>query len=270
MSRYPGLPLDLILIRHGESEGNVADIMWHEKGDDSFREKIGEKHSYDYRLTKRGQRQAALTGAWMRRYLGRFDAFYTSDFARTKETAARLDLEGARWVPVTDLREQDLTMPDRSCMTLETARSDAPENFLTMLTRNHSGDRVVAVCHATVTRSFLLRLENTPYVDMSHTDGTLDQTVYNCELFWYTRKHPVTGEVSDRPRWKTRVVCYTDIPPKWEDLVWEEVPDVAKTSAELLAEVNDPENPLLIVQSVKELDSLIPVRAHNKFMRDLL
>ena len=262
MSRYPGLPIDLIFVRHGESEGNVADIM-HDK-DMSYRARLEGKKSYDDRLTERGRMQAMTTGKWLRKNRVVFDAFYYSDLERTKETAALLDLEGAAWVQDTDLREQDLHTVSHSGVSLETARSDAPEHFLNMLRNNHSGGRVIAVCHATIIRSFMLRLENTPYVDFTHADAdSLDQTVHNCEIFWYSRRNPYTGEIADRPRWKTRVVSYASVVPRRSSMPWKEIPVEAKSSRDLLAEVEGNNNPLKLTESVAELDEIIPIRASN-------
>ena len=57
MSSLRTLPLDLVLVRHGESEGNVAQ-EWSKLGDDSlWTEEFRQRHSSRYRLTLKGREQ---------------------------------------------------------------------------------------------------------------------------------------------------------------------------------------------------------------------
>jgi len=100
-------------------------------------------------------------------------------------------------------------------------------------------------------------------VDLSHADDSLDQTVHNCEVIWYTRKNPETGVESDRLSWKARVICYLGIVPDRASLSWEEISVRWKTSAELLEEVEGAGKPLSLTESVAELDALLPIQASN-------
>jgi probable phosphoglycerate mutase len=83
---------ELILIRHGEAEHLVQDLTggWS-----------------DTHLTERGRRQAQLTGECLARLIGRRPCqFYTSDLARTFETAQLIaEAIHVRPLPVTGLRE---------------------------------------------------------------------------------------------------------------------------------------------------------------------
>src|SRR3989338_6760651 len=92
------LPIDLIFIRHGQSEGNVANKA-SRKGDNSFfTPEFRDRHSRSFRLTDKGISQAKAAGKWIRKNIPMpFDRFYVSDYVRAKETAACLDLEAAQW-----------------------------------------------------------------------------------------------------------------------------------------------------------------------------
>lgn len=70
-------PATLVLVRHGESEGNIR----------SVEERAAcEVSTHDYPLTPRGREQARITGEYLRRRFGTFDAYYTSYYRRSKET----------------------------------------------------------------------------------------------------------------------------------------------------------------------------------------
>ena len=90
--------LDLILVRHGESEGNVA-YRKSAVGDNSLY--IGEflkRHSSKWRLTDTGRHQAASAGEWIvKNFPLSLDGFYSSEYVRAAETAARLNVPNAVW-----------------------------------------------------------------------------------------------------------------------------------------------------------------------------
>ena len=92
------IPPDLILVRHGESEGNLAN-KHSRKGDNRFfTPEFREKHSRSFRLTDRGIDQAVAAGNWLKENGPKtIDRFYVSDYIRAKETAAFLGLYNADW-----------------------------------------------------------------------------------------------------------------------------------------------------------------------------
>ena len=99
------LPLDLILIRHGESERNLIakdnEIEFDEKEYKSI-------HSSKFRLTEEGKKQSIVTGKYIKEHISsNFDKYYTSDYIRTKETAGLLNLENALWDCEFLIRERD-------------------------------------------------------------------------------------------------------------------------------------------------------------------
>ena len=72
-----GWPELLVMVRHGESEGNVRSI-----------DERAAYHmpTHGYPLTERGKKQAQITGKYLRERFGNFDYYYTSYYTRAKET----------------------------------------------------------------------------------------------------------------------------------------------------------------------------------------
>jgi 2,3-bisphosphoglycerate-dependent phosphoglycerate mutase len=72
-----GWPKLLVLVRHGESTGNI-------KTDE---ERPGfEVPTYGYELTDRGREQAKITGRYLNEQFGDFDFYYVSYYHRSRET----------------------------------------------------------------------------------------------------------------------------------------------------------------------------------------
>ncbi len=70
-------PKQIVLVRHGESEGNVK-----LSEDTSF----ANKANHQFALTERGRKQVEITGKYVRSKYGDFDAYFCSTFHRTQET----------------------------------------------------------------------------------------------------------------------------------------------------------------------------------------
>jgi broad specificity phosphatase PhoE len=72
-----GWPDLLVLVRHGESEGNVRNV-----------DERAAYHmpTHGYPLTERGKKQAEITGNYLRERFGKFDVYYTSYYTRAKDT----------------------------------------------------------------------------------------------------------------------------------------------------------------------------------------
>lgn len=102
------MPKDLILVRHGHSEGNLA-VETAKLGDNSFyTPEFRERPGHQWRLTDDGRVQATKTGEWISTELAKeFDRYYVSPYIRTRETAGLLNIEGAEWRISQRLRERD-------------------------------------------------------------------------------------------------------------------------------------------------------------------
>lgn len=61
------LPVDIVLCRHGESEGNLAQ-RHSRKGNQSFwSSDFSKRHTSSYRLTSRGREHAKIAGDWIKK-----------------------------------------------------------------------------------------------------------------------------------------------------------------------------------------------------------
>ena len=117
------MPLDLILIRHGESEGNVAGALARQ-GDESHynTDDFVTTPGREWQLTAIGQKQAQIVGQHLREtefptaypQLREEETtrFYCSPYVRTRQTAGHLGLENSegasvRWYLNRVLRERD-------------------------------------------------------------------------------------------------------------------------------------------------------------------
>lgn len=227
-----GMPLDLILVRHGQSEGNVA-VKASKNGDDShvLNPDFRQRHSSEWRLTDLGVTQAKTAGDWLRSEFGPdpvFDRYYTSSYTRAMETAALLDLPGASWYIDPHLRErergtEDLLSSDERALLTESARikDEAPlywrplngesimdtamrvRSLCGTLHREMGGKRVIVVCHGEVMESFRVILERmTPqaFKDYSLSKDPADR-INNCQVFHYTRRDPRNGTIHLHLNW---------------------------------------------------------------------
>ena len=187
-----GMPNDLVLVRHGFSEGNEA-LKADKHGDFSYNtEKFAKTPSHQWRLNDKGRREAQEIGKWLNREFPgteenpAFDWFYTSTFVRTRETAAHLGLPGAGWLLNRGLRERDrgdIGSLDRASIkrlyernaqikeqdplywrppggeSIAQVAEDRVKTVLATLHREADGQRVIAVNHGEMMRAFQLQLE---------------------------------------------------------------------------------------------------------------
>ncbi|CAM5460928.1 2,3-bisphosphoglycerate-dependent phosphoglycerate mutase [Streptomyces glaucescens] len=114
-------PRRIVLVRHGESTGNVDDSVYEREPDHALA------------LTERGRQQAEETGKRLRELFGRERvSVYVSPYRRTHETlqAFHLDPELIRVREEPRLREQDWgNWQDRDDVRLQKAYRDAYGHF---------------------------------------------------------------------------------------------------------------------------------------------
>jgi broad specificity phosphatase PhoE len=239
---YTDLPADLVFIRHGESEGNVTEKL------PVLRPLIADKTRFNYRLTFRGVKQARKTGEWFQKHgISAFDAYFTSDLPRTKETAALLGYPGASWMEETDLREQHLhdAKGENPEVDVVTLRSINVEHFLSLLMRMWAGKKVLVVCHATIIRSFIIRLERLTYADKDAVADKTRMIIKNCHVLWYTRRSPDDRGLHRELAWRKMLVPYKSTDEELAAVPWSSVVRKTLTNEQLLIEV-EKKTPLLI------------------------
>jgi broad specificity phosphatase PhoE len=233
------MPLHFVLVRHGESEGNLVHRRWRDGDHRGFTEEFRRIHSSQYRLTKLGQRQAAEAGRWIRDNIGtRFHRYYVSEYIRALETAALLDLPDANWFKTPFLRERDagefdsLTEEEKHrdfARYMLARRNDSyfwrPPNgesmvdvclrlhrFLDTVHRVRSDASVIVVCHAGVMyafRALLERLSQNQFNVIYNSQNPHDR-IHNCQVVHYTRQNPADpADIRSTPMW-LRSVCPWD------------------------------------------------------------
>ncbi len=259
------LPENVILVRHGESEGNVA-VEASKNGDNRhFTEEYRNRHSREFRLTDRGIAQAESAGNWLRQNLTiNLDSFYVSDYIRAKETAAYLALPNARWKEEYHLRERDRALADniprdeeRALFPMEQKQYSIDPflsvpagggesfasfclrlkaGFIEHLSRQPSNSSVVIVCHGHVMRALQLEIENLSHDDFIRLDKSdiPHEKMNNCQILWYTRMDPNNPLVTNTRTLAVRSVC------PWKedgDYGWRYIERKLSTNEDLLNEV---------------------------------
>jgi len=258
------MPLNLVLVRHGESEGNVATTL-SKKGDDSkFTEEFLNRHSSTWRLTPKGQKQAKISGEWIKENIGsRFHRYYVSDYDRAKETAAGLFLPEAEWFVTYYLVERcwgDLdVMPfeERKQRFKENLRRKSMDPFywvptngesmldllcsrleriLDTLHRECDGKNAILVVHGEVMWGFryiLERMHHAEIMRLEYSESPYDK-IHNGQILHYTRLNPKTGKIEPYLNWM-RSVCPNDTTLSSND--WTPIIRKRFTNTELLKQV---------------------------------
>jgi NAD+ kinase len=222
------MPLNLFIVRHGESVGNLAKRR-SEKGDHTLLERLRGTHTAHWPLTKKGIEQAKKTGEFLNKLCNDrdmyFDKMFVSSYARAMQTAANLDLIRAEWSVDTRITERDwgeldrLTEEERQekygeALKMRTVEPYfwAPPNgesfkdlnlyirdFIDSLHRVEVPN-VIVVCHGEVMKAFrIVFLQMTPmeYGEMEFSKDPLKR-IHNCQVDHYTRRDPVTLKTSHR------------------------------------------------------------------------
>lgn len=263
------LPIDIILERHGQSEGNKAQRASEEGDNRFFTPEFRDKHSRVFRLTDLGIRQAVAAGSWLRTNAPMpLDRFYVSDYIRAKETAAYLNLPGAQWRDEIGLRERDLALMD-NCpeeekkhlfeLEQEQYKKDPffsypagggesfaalilriKTDFISHIARECSDKRIIVVCHGHVMRAIQFLFEKLGHDDFLRLDSSErhEDRIRNCQIIWYTRRDPDTGAEGTKLV-AVRSVCPLVCPSNTiEDHGWRRISHRKHTNSELLEEVN--------------------------------
>lgn len=237
------LPIDLVLVRHGQSEGNAAKRLAESGDTTAYSEEFLNRHTRSFRLTKLGREQAVATGRWLTEEFFEnsfgFDRYLTSEYVRAMETAGLLGLKNAEWyrnfyLTERDWGELDLQTPQEREEKFGDAlrrRDIEPffwsplngESFATLclrldrvlgtLHRECSDKRVIIVCHGEVMWAFrvlLERMSQTRFKEL-HLSQNPDDRIHNCQVIHYTRRDPHTGELAKYANWM-RMVRPTDSP----------------------------------------------------------
>lgn len=226
-------PLNLILIRHGESEGNLAKFQALHENNNELYEKIENRKNPFYRLTKNGREQIEYTSKWLKKNIEfNIDNFYSSEYIRALETALLLDIPHANWEINTYLRERDNGMLSGLSPNFKTENYSqevkrkedslfyyaAPggESVINCMNRvesflNSTMDEkitkteksILCVCHGGIMNSFRLLIENIRGTDKDKIYKMRfgEEKINNGQILWYSRKDPFTNKINPNYKW---------------------------------------------------------------------
>jgi broad specificity phosphatase PhoE len=277
------MPVDLVLVRHAESEGCLA----HERskhGDESDWQNpdFRHRHTSRYRLSDKGRSQAQIAGQWIKENISKkFDWYICSEYVRAMETAALLDLEKANWHTDFFLRERDrgilsnLTRSEvRTRHQDELAREEldpfyhAPPGgesiasvcmrvarVISHLRQTCSGYKVLLVCHGNIMWGFRISLESIKQAEFLRMIQDPQEKIHNCQILHYSRRNPFNGIVESDINWM-RSICPWDEKPAQSS--WHRIARRTFNNADLLSLVAH--IPQAVNNRPEEMDQLSPKR----------
>ncbi len=263
------MPLDLLFIRHGESEANIVQKRDDHGVDRVVAETIFARPDWRQRLTARGIDQAKQAKAYIDQELGglqAFDARYVSPFLRTRETAAYIGGDALDGWTIDDRiverswgvygkmprAEQRAQFPLTAAEKLANPwyiRLDGGESmpdvyarfrdFQATLHREQSDKRVVVVSHGDFINAARYGVERMTPEEWEILDENRNYTIRNCTLLHYTRVNPHNpDDVRDKLRWRRYI--YPDTPDESPDGgQWVELSERRRyTGAELIEQAD--------------------------------
>jgi broad specificity phosphatase PhoE len=266
------MPVNLFVVRHGESESNIAKKLA-DRGNPHPNEKnLMGVHTSERRLTARGVEQAKRAGAWLRQFAQEqatkrrglpFERArgFVSPYIRAIETAGYMDLP-LEWRPDARLCERNWGELDH--MTHEQRVKDFGEKLerrethalfwtpdggeslqtvmirvwlhFDMLHRQCSDLDVYDVCHGETMWVYRFLLENWMPKDLARmmlaSDGDFQNKIVNCRVIHYTRKCE-DGSLAGRFV-RMRMIDPSDPDNPERNIGWRPIAQRRFTSAQLL------------------------------------
>jgi len=215
------MPVEIVVVRHGQCTGNVADRASFKGNHDLFTRDIREQDSAYWPLTEKGIFESALAGKWIRdNVASKFDHYFVSDYVRAVQTAELMGFHRARWVKNVLLRERDwggaenLPYPERNSLFEKMgvplsedsifwkppkgeSMHDISKNirsFFEMLSRIASMQRVLIVSHGAPMQA--VRVLQHGITPDSYTSFIGNDYLRNCHIFHYTSKKDEANGIS--------------------------------------------------------------------------
>lgn len=182
-----GMPNNLVFVRHGESEANVAQMQAKLGVGLDTHEKVYARADWQHRLSEAGVSQARTTGEWLENEFGNldevFDKKFVSPFIRTRETA--LNLGGSA---TTGWLLDDRIVERNWGMFGAMSYAEQPENFPHTVARKQVDPFYTAVDGGeSLSSGVLLRFRN--FLDTLHREASHEDVlaVTHGELMWVAR-----------------------------------------------------------------------------------
>lgn len=259
------MPNDLILVRHGESEANVAHRKERHGHGKTIPPEFYDLHDWEYRLSKKGVIQAQKAGAWLTEHVAEisdFDLRYVSPFMRARETAVNLGGTGCQWLVDGRLKERDwgiygaTPLEERKALFARTdalrersswyTRLDGGESladnvmmrvrdWFDTLHRDGDSKRVLAVAHGEFMWTVRAAMEYMLPEEWNVVERDRTQKLANCAILWYSRVNP-EDKTDIAPYIKWRRIIYPDKPDRSPfEGQWQELPGKRRMTTEELS-----------------------------------
>jgi phosphohistidine phosphatase SixA len=204
------MPIDLVLVRHGQSEGNIYKDWGRPYG------VLAGRDTQHFRLTNIGRLQAERTGEIIRREFPEgFDYAFSSDYIRAMETATHMNLD-TNWMLNAYLREHSGIFKGRSNGPIPLNCTPA-NTFLTAISKHCANSSVIVVAHRNVLQCFHIIIEG---VGMDNYEALFTRgrigDYENCAVIHYTRRDPATQTICSRLCWKRVFVPWMGTNTGWK------------------------------------------------------
>jgi broad specificity phosphatase PhoE len=252
------MPNNIIFVRHGHSEGNLATEL-EKRGDDSmFTPDFRERPGHRWKLTPDGEQQARTAGEWIKTNFGTdFFRYYVSTYIRTRQTAGLLNLPNAQWMMDRRFRERE--WGDIDSLPLKEFKLKYPDNeqskringlywrppggesiadvgmrvrsVLETFSRECEGQDVLVVTHGEFMWAIRAYVEYMTDEEWVKADKVPSQKIHNTQIFHYSRIDPETGQQSIHLKWVRRICPSV----KGSDTGWIKITPRKYTNEQLLA-----------------------------------
>jgi broad specificity phosphatase PhoE len=266
-----GMPLELVFVRHGESEANLLQQAEKTGHVLDMPAELRNRPDWMHRLTPHGVEQAQAAGAWILENIGEigetFEARYFSSFNRARETAAHLGGAALTWRKHSMLHERDWghfgTTPrheqaDKFPRTAQ-LKNDAPlyvrldggealadsvtlrvRDFRDTARRKWDGKKLIAVTHGDTIGVVRYVFEDMLPEEWHEVDKDKSQRIGNCSILHYSRVNPEdSSDIRPYIGWR-RIVQPDDLASSPFNGEWRALPDNRfMTGRELLKTVED-------------------------------
>lgn len=223
------MPMNLFLIRHGESEGNVANNRAKQGDLSAFTDEFVTTPGRKWRLTEKGVEQAKMAGEWLAQELKNIETpvahrYYVSPYTRTRQTAGFMDLPGHNGRPIDwfvnrTIRERDWGDIDSSPKaefeadpvnalnvlkmhtdplywrppggeSIQDVAENRVRNFLDTLHRECANETVVAVTHGEFMKATRIILERVDDATFEEWENSKAEKIHNCMILQYSKVDP--------------------------------------------------------------------------------
>lgn len=258
------IPRDLVIVRHGQSELNVAYHLSKNWDDSCYTKEFLERHGSKVRLTDTGIDQAKIAGKFLQdNGLSKFDKYFVSDYIRARETAVYLGMQDAKWQIEIMLRERELGQIEglprsKLCKSHDQELAGIKQQpfysrppqgesiadvclriqqFLDMLYNIcFTEDRVIIVSHGDTMWAFRKLLEHFGQTEWKKLHDSKDPRVRinNGQILHYSRANPKNGTLKPELSW-VKSICPTN--PDWSRPKWKKIIRPLLSNEELLESV---------------------------------